>query len=84
MPTAVTVLITVFISILIAAAFLACLAEALFPRWFWKTFESWKASGEPTDAYFRGKRISGIVGMVIVAVIAAVAMAPTLIAYFDK
>ncbi len=77
-------IITILIAVLFVIAFISCLLEALFPRWFWETFESWKAAKEPSKAYFRGKRISGIIGMVIIAVIVAVASAPALIAYFDK
>ena len=56
------------------------LVEAIAPKWFWKTFESWKATKEPTKAYFITKRISGIIIMLVIAVIA---LAPTLIAYFS-
>ena len=73
--------ITVIIGIFFVVLFIACLLEALFPRWCWKTFESWKATQEPSDAYFLRRRIGGIVGM---AVIAAIALAPALIAYFDR
>ena len=56
------------------------LVKAIAPKWFWKTFESWKATKEPTKAYFITKRISGIIIMIVIAVIA---LAPTLIAYFS-
>ena len=56
------------------------LVEAIAPKWVWKTFESWKATKEPTKAYFITKRISGIIIMIVIAVIA---LAPTLIAYFS-
>ena len=39
-----------------------------------------KATKEPTKAYFITKRISGIIIMIVIAVIA---LAPTLIAYFS-
>lgn len=54
------------------------LVNAFAPKWFWKTFESWKATKEPTKAYFITKRISGIIIMIVIAVIA---LAPTLISY---
>ena len=78
-----SIVIVIFYLILIVAfvAFVACLIEALFPKWIWKTFESWKAKEEPPKAYFIRNRISGIVGMIILA---AIALAPTLIAYFVK
>ena len=56
-----------------------CLLEALFPKWCWKTFESWKAVKEPSKAYFLRRRIEGIIGMVIAS---AMMLGPTLIAYF--
>lgn len=57
------------------------LVNAIAPKWCWKTFESWKATKEPTKAYFLARRISGIAVMIIIA---AIASAPTLIAYFHK
>ncbi len=74
---AVTIIAFVFYFVI----FVACLLEALFPKWCWKTFESWKATKEPSKAYFLRKRVAAIVGMVIIT---AIALAPTLIAYFDK
>ena len=61
--------------------FLLGLVNAIAPKWCWKTFESWKATKEPTKAYFLRKRIFGII---IIIVIAVIALAPTLIAYFDR
>ena len=80
MPKFVSV-ITVIIGIVFIILFIACLLEALFPRWCWKTFESWKATQEPSNAYFLRRRIAGIIGMVVIA---AISLAPTLIAYFDQ
>ena len=77
MPIAITIIIFVFYAFI----FIACLLEALFPKWCWKTFESWKATKEPSKAYFLRMRIAGIIGMVIIT---AIALAPTLIAYFDR
>ena len=73
--------ITVFVYIFYLIVFAACLLEALFPKWCWKTFESWKATKEPSQAYFFRMRATGIIGMVMIT---AAALAPTLIAYFDK
>lgn len=61
--------------------FASGLVNAIAPKWFWKTFESWKATKEPTKTYFITKRISGIIIMIVIAVIA---LAPIFIAYFDK
>ena len=60
--------------------FVIGLVNTIAPKWFWKTFESWKSTKEPQKAYFITKRISGIIIMIVVAVIA---LAPTLIAYFS-
>lgn len=72
---------SMIVFIFFAVIFAVCLLEALFPKWCWETFESWKATKEPSKAYFLMKRISGIIGMIIIAVIA---LSPTLIAYFNK
>ena len=61
--------------------FASGLVSAIAPKWHWKTFESWKATKEPTKAYFLRKRIFGII---IIIVIAVIVLAPTLIAYFDR
>lgn len=73
----ITIVIFAFLSFL----FVSCLLEALFPKWCWKTFESWKAAKEPSKVYFLRKRVSGVIGMIVVA---AIALAPTLIAHLDK
>ena len=73
--------ITIIIGVVFSILFIVCLLEALFPRWCWKTFESWKATKEPSNAYFLQRRIAGIIGMVVIA---AIALAPALVAYFDK
>ena len=77
MPRAITLIAPAFYAVI----FIACLSEALFPKWCWKTFESWKATKEPSKAYFFRRRVAGIVGMVIIA---AIALVPTLVAYFDR
>ena len=73
--------ITIIIDVVFIILFIVCLLEALFPRWYRKTFESWKATKEPSNAYFLQRRIAGIIGMVVIA---AIALAPALVAYFDK
>ena len=73
--------VTVIVFVFCAVVFAAGLVEALFPKWCWKTFESWKAVKEPSKAYFLRRRIEGIIGMVIAS---AIMLGPTLIAYFDK
>ena len=79
MPKEISVFSTV-VCIFYIIIFTIGLVNAIVPKWFWKTFESWKATKEPTKAYFITKRISGIIIMLVIAVIA---LAPTLIAYFS-
>lgn len=67
----------IIVYIIYIAIFSICLANALFPKWCWKVFESWKASKEPTKAYFLRRRLEGIAGMIIIA---ALALTPKLIA----
>ena len=73
--------VTIIVFVFYAIIFVGCLLEALFPKWCWRTFESWKATKEPSEAYFLRNRVVGIIGMIIIT---AIALAPTLIAYFDK
>ena len=80
MPKGMSILSTV-VYIFYIIIFAIGLVNAIAPKWFWKTFESWKATKEPPKTYFITKRISGIIIMIVIAVIA---LAPTLIAYFDK
>lgn len=72
---------TIIVFVVYAVVFAGCLLEALFPKWCWKAFQSWKAAKEPSEAYFLRNRVAGIIGMMIIT---AIALAPTLIAYFDK
>jgi len=80
MPAGITIFSTILFIVLIII-FLAGLVSAVAPKWLWKTFSSWKATKEPSKAYFLVQRISGVFIMIIVA---AIALFPTLISYFDK
>lgn len=80
MPTGFNIF-TIIVSIFYVIIFSIGLVNVIAPKWCWKTFGSWKATKEPTKTYFLTRRISGIVVMIIIA---AIALAPTLIAYFDK
>ncbi len=66
--------------LLFFTAFVACLANAVAPKWMWMTFDSWKARKEPTKTYFVVKRIAGILGMIIIA---AAALVPTIMYYIS-
>ena len=39
--------------------FVIGLINAIAPKWYWKTFKSWKATKEPTKGYFITNRILG-------------------------
>ncbi len=57
------------ITILLVVALIALLINAINPRYMWKKFESWKATSEPSDAYFLSRRISSIIGIAILLVV---------------
>ena len=76
-----TTISSIFTFLIYTIIFVCCLLQALFPKWCWKNLESWKATKEPSKTYFLTKRVIGIIGMVLIA---AIALAPTLISYFDK
>jgi len=78
-PAGVTIL-SVVVSGFFTVIFVLCLVNAVAPKWCWRTFESWKANKEPTEAYFLSRRISSIIFMIIIA---AIALAPSLIAAID-
>ena len=69
------------VSIFYIITFLLGLASAIAPKWCWKTFKSWKATKEPSKTHFLVQRISGIIIMIVIV---AIALFPTLVAYFDK
>lgn len=80
MPVGLNIFSTI-VSIFYIIVFLLGLVNAIAPKWCWKTFESWKATKEPSKTYFLVQRISGVIVMIIIAVIA---LYPTLVSYFDK
>ncbi len=77
MPIYISALIWVFYAII----FVILLINAINPRYLWKTFESWKAKSEPTDAYFKVRRITSIIGLIIITLIM---VGPTIIYLLDK
>ncbi len=72
MPTPILIIVYILLAILFAVG----LTNAVAPRWVWKTFESWKATSEPSKTYFITHRIIGIIQMLAVALIIAI---PTII-----
>ena len=73
--------ISAVIGVLYAIIFVALLINAINPRYLWKIFESWKAKSEPTDAYFKVRRITSIIGLIIITLIMA---GPTIVYLLDK
>lgn len=80
MPTEFNIF-SAIVSIFYIIIFLTGLINTIAPKWLWKKFDSWKATKEPSNAYFLIRRISGIIVMIIIATIA---LFPSLISYFDK
>lgn len=62
MPKGITIIPTIILGLI----FLRGLINAINPKLMWRIFESWKATKEPTNAFFISRRIAGIVSMVIV------------------
>jgi hypothetical protein len=58
--------IIIFPMIILGIIFLNGFLNVIIPKVMWKTFESWKAAKEPTNAFFMVRRIIGIVQMIIV------------------
>ena len=65
MPQLVTT-ITKVIIIVLGLIFIYGLLNAIIPKVMWKTFESWKATKEPTKTFFMRRRIAGVIIMAIV------------------
>lgn len=58
--------INIIVLIFLVLIFAIGLLNAIFPKKIWKIFASWKATKEPSDAYFLVQRIAGIIVMIIV------------------
>lgn len=58
--------ITIIPIIILGFIFINGLLNAINPKMMWKTFESWKATKEPTNTFFMVRRITGIIAMLIV------------------
>lgn len=80
MPTGFNIF-SAIVSIFYIIIFCAGLVNAVAPKWLWRKFDSWKAIKEPSNDYFLIRRISGIIVMIIIA---AIALFPTLVSYLDK
>ncbi len=53
--------------------FTIALLNVICPKLMWKTFESWKATKEPNNAYFISRRI---IGIIIITVLLAISLLP--------
>lgn len=56
--------------LLYSFAFIIGFINFINPRWMWKTFESWKATKEPSVTFFRFRRITGLIVMVLITIVA--------------
>jgi len=50
--------------------FIIGLINAINPKRMWNKFESWKATKEPSNVFFLGRRISGIIVMFLITGVA--------------
>ncbi len=58
---------------IIGLIFTITLLNVICPKLMWKTFESWKATKEPSNAYFISRRI---IGIIIITVLLAISLLP--------
>jgi hypothetical protein len=72
---------TIFAGIIYILVFVAALMNTINPRFMWKVFESWKATSEPSEAYFRLRRIGGLISLILITLIM---LGPTIMYMLDK
>ncbi len=58
---------------IIGLIFTIALLNVICPKLMWKTFESWKATKEPSNAYFISRRI---IGVIMITVLLAISLLP--------
>lgn len=46
--------------VIIGVVLIYSLLQVLFPKFMWRTFESWKSTKEPTKTFFIFRRIIGV------------------------
>ncbi len=56
---------TVFPTVIVGLIFISGLLNAINPHITWRLFESWKATKEPSKAFFLTRRIAGIFAMIV-------------------
>lgn len=69
------------IAIFFIVALILLLISAINPRYMWKKFESWKSTSEPSDAFFMSRRITSIIGIIILLLIL---LGPRIMYLLDK
>lgn len=67
-----SIYVTIFVMLLYGTIFISGLLNAINPRLIWEKFESHNATKEPTRLYFLGRRVSGIVAMLIITALVLV------------
>jgi len=77
MPMYISAVIWVFYVIIS----LTLLINVLNPRYLWKILDSWRAKSEPTEAYFKVRRITSMIGLIVITFIMA---GPIIIKLLDK
>jgi len=73
--------ISIIIWLFYLTIFAILLANAVNPKYFWEKFESWKATSEPSKTYFITRRITSIIGLIIITLIMA---GPKIMYLLDK
>lgn len=74
-------LLEIIIIIVAVSALIVLFINAINPKFLWKKFESWKATSEPTKAYFITRRLTSIIGIIILLVFL---LGPTMHSLFRK
>ncbi len=74
-------IIIIPVTIVYVFIFVVLLLNATYPKKIWRIFDGWKATSEPTDVYFRTRRIMSIIGLLIFLFIMA---GPIFISLLDK
>lgn len=74
-------IIGTFIQLGLMAILVALLINIVNPRFLWNKLESWKATSEPSPAFFASRRITSIIGALILLIIL---IGPRIMYYFSK
>ncbi len=58
--------ISLFFYIIYAIMLVVSITNIINPKWTWRTFKSWHARREPTEAYFMISRIMSLITILLV------------------